>query len=99
MSEKYEGNVAPSSVEKATLEYDLYAQRVVDIPSNMRKRLNYGARTDGNPVYVGFAKRDLAEDADGWLLYYLQYDESDRCISVDVAIDSWDNRATADYSL
>jgi hypothetical protein len=93
-SELYEGAVKPTSIEQAGFEPDLWASRITDIPSNMQKRLDYDVRTDDNAVYIGAAPRGLAESADGWLLYYLEYDASDRLVKLTVAYDSWDNHAT-----
>lgn len=93
----FEGAVRPDAISVDSYEADLYAKRITEIPSNMQKRLNYGSRTDSNPVYVGFAPRGLAEGDDGWLLYYLQYDTSNRLTSLTVAYGDWTNRATATY--
>lgn len=92
------GGVLPSKIEQQTYEKDLYATRTTDIPSSMQKRLDYGARTDSNPVYVGFAPKGLAEGTDGWLLYYLEYDSSNRTTKLTVAYGDWTNRATESFS-
>jgi len=63
----------------------------------MQKRLDYDTRTDSNPVYVGFAPKGLAEGADGWLLYYLEYDTSNRLIKLTVAYGNWTARTSASY--
>lgn len=92
------GAVLPSKIEQQTYEKDLYAQRIAEIPSNMQKRLDYGARTDSNPVYVGYAPRGLAEGVDGWLLYYLEYDGSNRLTKLTVAYGDWTSHATESYA-
>ena len=94
MAIKFEGAVKPTSIEQETLEKDLSATRITDIPSNLQKRLDYGARTDDNAVYIGFAARGLAEGTNGWLLYYLEYDASVRLVKLTIAYDSWNNHAT-----
>ena len=92
------GAVKPDSISVDSYEPDLFAKRVVDIPNNMQKRMDYVARTDSQPVYVGFAPKGLAERIDGWLLYYLEYDGSNRLTKLTVAYGNWTNRATESYS-
>lgn len=63
-----------------------------------QKRLDYDIRTDGQPVYVGFNIRGAATSATNWILQKITYDGSNNPTLVQIAIDSWDNRATASYS-
>lgn len=95
---EYEGNVNPSSVEKASYEENLFANRVCEIPSNMQMRCDYGSRTDSQPVYLGFAPKGLADGTKGWLLHYFTYDDSDRVTARTIAYGNWTNRATESYS-
>ena len=94
---KFEGAAKPDSISVDSYEADLSASRTTDIPNNMHKMLDYADRTDSNPVYIGFAPRTLAEDAEGWLLYKLTYDASDRVTEVKIAYDTWSNRIGASY--
>jgi len=100
--EPVSGSTKASNVENKTYDKDLWATRITDIPSNMQKRLDYVDRTDEQPVYVGFAPKGLGEggtkDGDGWLLYYLEYDESDRLIKLTIAYGNWTDHTTEDYS-
>ena len=91
-SQKYEGNVKPSSIEKAGWEEDLYAGRFTEIPSNQQMRCDYTDRTDGQPVYLGFAPRSLEASEGDWLLHKFTYDGSERITLRQIAYDSWDNR-------
>ena len=73
-------------------------QSVEDIATNYQIRLDYGARTDSNPVYVGYAKRGFATSDDVWMIYEFTYDASARITLKQTAIDdAWDDRATATY--
>ena len=97
-TEPVNGAVKASDVENKTYDKDLWATRITDIPSNMGKRLDYGIRTDDNPIYVGFAPKGLAEGTDGWLLYYLEYDVSNRLTKLTVAYGNYTNRTSESYS-
>ena len=92
------GNVKPSSVEQSVYEKDSQTSRSTVIPNNLKKRMDYAARTDGNPVYVGFAPIGLDEGAEEWLIYKLTYDASNRVTAVDVAFGDWTNHTTHTYS-
>jgi len=89
------GGVLPSKLEQATFEKDLYAVRTAEIPSNMQMKADYVARTDGQPVYLGFAPRGLASNVTGWLLHKFTYDGSDRVTVRQIAYNTWDLRADA----
>ena len=93
----FEGQVRPSAIEKFILEEDLYAQRTVDIPSNMGFRADYSS-TDGQPDYIGYAPRGLAEGTNGWLLKKCTYDASRQCTKIEIAYGNWTNRASESYS-
>lgn len=97
--DSFHGNVRPSSVEQASFESSLWAQRITEIPSNMQVRLDYAGREDGQPVYQGFAPRGLATNQTGWLIYKFTYDDSNNMTLRQVAYDKWDNCATtAEYA-
>ena len=92
------GAVFPSKIEQQTYEKDLYAQRISEIPSNMQMMADYGVRTDGQPVYLGFAPRLLDVGTDGWLLHKFTYDVSNRVTVRQIAYGDWTNRATETYA-
>jgi hypothetical protein len=94
---RFEGAVKPDAISVDAYEADLYAQRYTEIPNNMTKRVDYSTRTDGQPVYVGWGCKGLAESADGWLIYSSTYDASNRITSIKVGYGIWDNRATVVY--
>jgi hypothetical protein len=93
----YEGNIKPSSIEQATLETDLSAVRITEISSNQQMRAAYSS-TDGLPDYTGNAPKGLASSSTGWLLKKFTYDANRQCTLIQIAYDSWDNRASASYS-
>ena len=96
----YEGQVKPSSVEKAAYEENLYAMRICEIPSNMQFRADYDSKTDQQPKYVGNAPKGLAEGTNGWLLKEFTYDANTprQCTKILVAYGNWTGRTTASYS-
>lgn len=63
-----------------------------------QKRIDYVARTDDNPTYVGFNVRGAATSDATWVLQKITYDSSGRATLVQIATDSWDNRASATYA-
>jgi len=93
----YEGNIKPSSIEQATLESDLSAVRITEISSNQQMRASYSS-TDGLPDYTGNAPKGLGTSTTGWLLKKFTYDGSRQCTLIQIAYDSWDNRASASFS-
>ena len=94
-----EGAVKPSSLEQETFEYDLFASRITEIPTNMQMRADYGTSTDGLPDYVGYAPKGLTESGtNGWLLQKFVYDANRQCTSRTIAYGSWTNRTTESYS-
>lgn len=94
MAQEFEGAVKPSSIEQAGWEADLFAHRYCEIPSNMQLRLDYGARSDGQPIYQGFAPRGLASSATGWLLYKFTYSADPGNMTLrQIAYGVWDDRA------
>jgi hypothetical protein len=97
LNNDFHGNVKPSSVEQAVYERDLCAGRMTEIPSNLQMRAAYSS-TDGQPDYVGFAPRGLAEGTNGWLLQKFAYDASRQCTSRTIAYGDWTNRATETYA-
>jgi hypothetical protein len=92
-----EGAIKPSSIEVDSYEGALFAQRIVEIPSNMAFRAAYSS-TDGLPDYVGYAPRGLAEGSDGWLLKKYTYDANRQCTKIEIAYGDWTNRATETYA-
>lgn len=86
---------AAEAIEHETL---LKAKRYTEIPSNMQMLADYVARTDGQPIYLGFAPRGLAEGTNGWLLQKFTYDGSDQCTSRKIAYGDWTNRASETYA-
>lgn len=91
-----EGAVKPSSIEVDGYEHDLFAHRMVEIPSNMQARFVYDS--SNNCTYAGYATRGLSESSDGWLLQKMTWDSRGNCTKRLIAEDSWDNYLTADYA-
>ncbi|HEX9504145.1 MAG TPA: hypothetical protein VF974_07590 [Patescibacteria group bacterium] len=105
MSSKHSGNIQPSiDYEEHKMpfgENSIAAKSVVQyVPSGTlsQKRLDYGSRTDANPIYVGYNIMGATTSNTNWLLQALTYDSSNRVILVQIATDAWDNRTTTTYS-
>ena len=94
----FEGQTRPSVIEKEAYEGSLCASRITEIPSNMQMRCDYDTRTDGQPVYLGFAPKGLgssfASIASGWLIHKFSYDASDRVTLRQIGYGVWDTRAS-----
>jgi hypothetical protein len=58
----------------------------------MQLRADYDVRTDGNPVYLGFAEKGLGISASGWLLQKFTYDASGNVTLRQISYDAWDDR-------
>jgi hypothetical protein len=93
--ERFEGAVKPSSIEKDIHEQELFAQRMVEIPTNMQGRWVYDG--SDNCIYAAYAPKGHAESATGWLLQKFTWSGSN-CTKREIAYDSYDNYLTASYS-
>lgn len=87
------GAVKPSNLEQEVFDTKVGAYRYVEIPSNLQMRLDYDTRTDGQPVYIGYAPRGLASSATGWLIQKHTYDVNNFMTLRQIAYDIWDDRA------
>lgn len=100
MGEQHSGAVRPSALEQEVYDKNLSAFRYTEIPSGMKQRLDYGARTDGQPDYIGYAPSGLAEGTNGWVLWKFTYDGSGFMTAKDIygAVEAdnanWTDRAT-----
>lgn len=61
-------------------------------------RVDYVARTDTQPVYVGRASANTLTSASIWVIERLTYDGSDRVILKQVLTGAWDNRAALGWA-
>jgi hypothetical protein len=95
---RFVGQGQPDSITVNVHEEPLAALRYTEIPSNMQMKIDYVARTDSNPVYIGYVGRGIAEDAGEWILQKFTYDTSDRMTVRQIAYDTWANRASATYA-
>lgn len=60
--------------------------------TDQRILMDYAARTDGNPVYIGKALQATATSG-SWVIQRITYDGSNRATDVQVLVGSWDNRS------
>lgn len=69
----------------------------IDSPNDFQIQFDYGARTDGQPVYVGYGKRTDATTDGSWLIFKFTYDGNDFISLKQTAYGVWDNRASLTY--
>lgn len=74
------------------------AKRVTEVGNDSQTLMDYAARSDDQPVYVGTGARGLATSADGWLIKKFTYDGSDRPTVIQNAVGTWDGRAALTYT-
>ena len=91
------GQLKVSDAEAREHQETLLAKRVTDIPNDLQNRFDYGSRQDGQPEKLGYAARNLAADAKGWILYQYTYNENNFVTLKQTAFDSWENRNEATY--
>lgn len=58
-----------------------------------QQKVDYGTRTDGQPVYVGNAHLGTADDDEKWILTFFKYDESNQMVEKYSLEGTWDDRA------
>ena len=63
-----------------------------------QERFDYSSRSDGQPVYAGFADRGVTTSTTSWTLHKFTYDIDGFITVKQTAIDSWDNRVGASYA-
>lgn len=64
-------------------------------------RIDYDVRTDGQPLYLGYAAMGIASSQGGWLLYKFTYTTiggNDYVSYRAVGKGIWDSRASITYS-
>lgn len=74
--------------------------KALENPSNLQQRIDYVARTDGQPVYVGFALKGTATTGT-WLIQKFTYTTisgTDYLSLRQSSVGDWDDRATLTYS-
>ena len=105
MSLNHSGNAQPAiDKEEHTMPFgdnSIAAKSVVEmIPSGFmsQKFIDYDARSDDNPVYVGFNYKGALTTDTNWLIQKITYDGANRVTMVQIASDSWDNRVDAVYA-
>jgi YD repeat-containing protein len=90
------GNMIPA-VETG-LAKDTTLRDVQRSVTDYETRLDYAARTDGNPVYIGKNTQAAATSSAGWTIQKLDYDSLGRLTRAQVLTGSWDNRSTLGWS-
>ena len=103
MGQQHSGARTPTAIEQEVYDKNLSALRYTAVPSGMKQRFDYVSRTDGQPVYIGWAASGLAEGSAGWLIHKYTYNVSDQVTEINVygatSADSatWTGRAGYSY--
>ena len=63
-----------------------------DIPGRKQK-FDYGARTDGQPVYYGQVSMEDGDDSKKWVIHYFQYDGDGYVTEIQCLEGTWTGRA------
>ncbi len=74
-----------------------YASKVQDIVNDTQIAADYGANTDGSPVYLGYAIVGKATSDDAWMIYKFTYDGNVQMLTKKTAYGTWDGRASLTY--
>lgn len=90
----------------ADFNYDIqksqtYSPKSTTIGGEMQYNFDYGARTDGQAVYLGNAVRGVATSTASWIIYKFTYASSSdnaNVVTRQTAYGSWDNRASLTYA-
>lgn len=91
------GSLKVSAAEEREHELPLFCKRFVRVISDSQMIADYDARTDGQPIYLGFGARGLSTSSSGWLIQKFTYDSDNQCDSRQIAYGTWDNKGTLTY--
>lgn len=72
-----------------------------EAPSPFIQYIDYGSRTDGQPLYVGYALKGTPTSSDGWTIQYFTYitiGTNDFVASRTLSTGVWDGRSSLAYS-
>lgn len=56
------------------------------------QKFDYDTRTDGQPVYAGFARNDVGDDTAKWVVHYFQYDGDNNVSTIICKEGAWSGR-------
>jgi hypothetical protein len=70
----------------------------VEFPQYYQFSIDYDDRTDGQPVYIGYAPKGSAAGDNDWLIFMFTYNESDQVLTRKSAFGNWTDRATLSYN-
>lgn len=74
-----------------------FASKAQDVVTDTQFQADYSARTDGQPVYLGYAVKGKATSDDAWMVYKFTYDVNNQCTIRQTAYGVWTNRASLTY--
>ncbi len=74
-----------------------FANHTKEVKNDLLMRIDYGSRTDSQPVYLGYARRSVATSDNAWIIFFFTYDGSDRLTLKQSSYGTWDDRASHTY--
>lgn len=83
--------------ERAFKAQNNFAEKVETIKPTLQIAMDYDSRTDGQPVYLGYASRSEGTDSGEWLVYKFTYDGNDQLLTRKSAFGAYDDRASLTY--
>lgn len=89
------GAVKNSESESREHQSNLWAKRIVEIPSDIQNRFEYNA--DGTVKYAGYGAKGLASGTDGWLIHFFTYSSMQVTLRQS-AFGNWDGRTGYTYA-
>lgn len=74
-----------------------FASKVQDVVVDTQIQADYVARTDGQPVYLGYAIFGRSTSDDAWMIYKFTYDGNSQMTIKQTSYGTWTGRASLVY--
>lgn len=88
---------AENTFKRDARAVDGFTTKIQEFQGNLQMLIDYDGRTDGQPVYVGYAISGKGTSDDSWIVYNFQYDGSNQLTSRKTAYGIWDDRGSLTY--
>lgn len=88
---------AENTFKKDARAADGFTYKTQEFQGNLQMLIDYDARTDGQPVYIGYAISGKGTSDDAWIIYNFQYNGSNFLTSKKAAYGVWDDRGSLTY--
>lgn len=74
-----------------------FASKVQDVLTDIQIQADYDVRTDGQPIYLGYAIAGKATSDNAWMIYKFTYDASNQMTVKQTSYGTWTGRAALTY--